>query len=169
MAGTGGACTQPARPASTAAVTAVQPAHGRGGPQPPPPGVSITNTSPGLHLRRADVVERFDPAVGAFDVVDARRAGQPAGQAEGAVVPAVAQDRGLHRLEEAHAAHAAVAATPAAGAARAGANGITVQPHRKAELQHLRVGEARIGHVRLHDAGAVEAFGPAPVPPEMVS
>ena len=80
------------------------------------------------------------------------------------------------RLEEAHAPHAAVAAVPASGAARAGADLVAVQPHREAELEHLGVGQARVGHVRLHDAGAVEApmrglrVEPRrPEPPEIVS
>jgi Tfp pilus assembly ATPase PilU len=92
-----------------------------------------------------------------LDAVDAHRAGLPAGHAEGAVMAAVAEDGRRHRLQEAHPAHAAVAAAPAPGAARAGADGVAVQPHREAELQHLGVGQARVGHVRLHHAGAVEA------------
>ena len=42
-------------------------------------------------------------------------------------------------------------------AARATSNLITLEPHRKAKLQHLRVGQARVGHVRLHHRGAGKA------------
>src|SRR5256885_2695284 len=51
---------------------------------------------------------------------------------------------------------------PAPAAARAFADGIAVQHDGEAELQHLRICQARIGHVRLDDAGDVEpALHPA--------
>jgi hypothetical protein len=130
------------------------------------------------HLGAADVGQRLDAAVGAHHAVDARRAALATGQAKGRMHPAVGQDAGRHRLQEAHAAHAAVATVPAPRTARALADLVAVQAHREAEFQHLRVGQARIGHVRLHDAGAIEAAGqrplasntpPAPLPPEIVS
>ena len=39
--------------------------------------------------------------------------------------------------------------------ARASANRELVEPHRQPRFQNLRVGEAAVGHVRLHRAGAV--------------
>ena len=50
-----------------------------------------------------------------------------------------------------------MAALPLAGATRALSNFVTFKMHRKAELQHLRVGQARIGHVGLHHARAIKA------------
>ena len=42
------------------------------------------------------------------------------------------------------------------GAAGAASDRETVQPHRIAQFQHLRVGHPRVGHVRLHRGDAVE-------------
>ncbi len=69
----------------------------------------------------------------------------------------VGQDGRRHRFQEAHLAHAAVAAPPAPGAARAGADGVAFQPHREAELEDFWIRQARIGHIGLDHAGAVEA------------
>src|SRR4051812_8551797 len=50
-----------------------------------------------------------------------------------------------------------VPAAPLPRAAAAVADRIAFQPHREAELQDLRIGQARVGHIGLHDTGAVEA------------
>ena len=63
-----------------------------------------------LHLGLADVGQLLRLAVGAHHPVDADLARLAARHAEGAVLAAVGQDAGRHRLQEAHAAHAAVAA-----------------------------------------------------------
>src|SRR5690606_27350211 len=79
------------------------------------------------------------------------------GHAERAASAAVGEDRGGHRFEKAHPSHATVAAAPAAVAARADADRVAVEPYREAQLEHLRVGEPGVRHVRLHDAGPVES------------
>src|SRR3954467_7985693 len=53
-------------------------------------------------------------------------------------------------------APAAVPAAPVAAAARSGADLEALEAHREAPLEHLGIGEARIGHVRLHHVGTVE-------------
>ena len=102
------------------------------------------------HLGLADVGERFDPAVGAHDAVDAHRAGLATGHAEGAVHAAVGEDGRRHRLEEAHPADAAVAALELARAARARALALLARDD--------RVEPGRVGVVgRLDLAHAVDA------------
>src|SRR5437764_962198 len=86
-----------------------------------------------------DAVKGIRPAVGARDAVDPDLPRVPAGHAESTMLSAVRQDAGGHRLEEAHAAHAAVAALPLAFAARTLPDRVALQPHREAELEHLRV------------------------------
>ena len=51
-----------------------------------------------------------------------------------------------------------IAAAPAAAATAAPADGEPLESHWQALLQDLRIGEARIGHVRLHRRGTVEAI-----------
>ena len=61
---------------------------------------------------------------------------------------------------------------PAALAAGALADVEILQQHREAQLQDLRVGQARIGHVGVDAVGAVEAaaaFAPAGEPEQIVS
>ena len=82
-------------------------------------------------------------------------------------------------LQEAHAAHAAVAARIATAAPGAMTDLIRFQPHRETELQHFRIGQARVGRVCLHHRGAgetlvartgrVDADRTGPGTPEMVS
>src|SRR5205814_1258056 len=64
-------------------------------------------------------------------------------------------------LQEAHAARGAVAAVPAATTAAAAPDLVRVDAHRVAPLEDPGVGEARIGHVRLHRVGAVETLARA--------
>ncbi len=66
------------------------------------------------------------------------------------------QDRAVHLFEETDGAADAIAGVPFAAAARASANVEILQHHRIAELQHLGVGEPRIGHMRVHGIGAIE-------------
>src|SRR5204863_673571 len=96
-------------------------------------------------------------AVGPPDPFEARCARLAAGPAEGAGVASVRQDRCGHRLEKTPPADAAVAAAPVPCPARTLADLVAVQSHREAELEHLGVCQARVGHVGLNDAGAVEA------------
>jgi len=71
---------------------------------------------------------------------------------------AVAGQRGNgHGLAEPEPADAAVPAVPAARAAAAGPDPVGLQQHRVAPFEHLRVGEPGVGHLGLHDVGAVEA------------
>src|SRR6187402_881068 len=97
------------------------------------------------HLDAGDVIERVDAAVGALDAVDSRPAGAATRGPEGAGVAPVRQDRRRHRLEKTDPAHAAVAAAPAPRSARPGAQLEAVEADREAELEHLGVGEARVG------------------------
>jgi hypothetical protein len=65
--------------------------------------------------------------------------------------------RALHPFEEADGAADAVAGAPFALAAGTGADVEILQYHRITEFEHFRVGEPRVGHVRMHGVGAVEA------------
>jgi hypothetical protein len=51
------------------------------------------------------------------------------------------EDRGGHRLQEAHAPRRAVAAVPLARAAAAAADRMLVDAHRKAPLEHFGIRE----------------------------
>ena len=107
------------------------------------------------------MTQDLNAAVGAQHAVAADLAGLAASHAEGAVGAAVGQDAGGHGFQEADAAQAAVTAAPAPCTARARADLVAVQAHREAELQHLGVGQARVGHVGLHHAGAGKALARA--------
>ena len=61
-----------------------------------------------------------------------------------------------------------VAGAPFALAARAAPDLEALEQNGVAQLKHLRVGEPRIGHMRLHRCRAVEA-GPAGAPEQIVS
>src|SRR5450830_120414 len=112
----------------------------------------------GLHLGLADVRQHLDLAAGPHHQVAADLTRLAARHAESAVLASVRQNAGGHGLQKFHAPHAAIAARPAPGAARALADLVTLKAHGKAELQHFGVGQARIGHVGLHHAGAVKTF-----------
>ncbi len=92
-------------------------------------------------------------AVGALDAVDAqlRPAAPPA-------MPKAPAWRPLDRIDAVIGSRKRTRRTPPSpprqrpGAARAGADRVALQPHREAELEHLGVGQARVGHVGLHDA-----------------
>jgi hypothetical protein len=75
---------------------------------------------------------------------------------------AVAGQRGDgHRLVESDPADAAVPAVPAARAAAAGPDPVGLQQHRVPPFEDLGVGEPGVGHLGLHDVGAVEAVARA--------
>jgi len=116
----------------------------------------MTKTSPGLHLYRGYVFEHLGATAGALDPVLTWRTRQAASHAEGRHLTTVRQNRCRHLLERTHATHGAVAAAMIAVAARSGADREVFESHRQAEFKHFRVGQARVGHVRLHDARAVE-------------
>ena len=59
--------------------------------------------------------------------------------------------------DDTHEAHHPVPAAVSALAAAAPAHGEGLQPHREAPLEHLGIGEAGVGHVRVHGARAVVA------------
>src|SRR5262249_42690209 len=80
-----------------------------------------------------------------------------AGQAERAHAAASRENRAFHFFEEADGAADAVAGFPFAAPARTLADVKILEQHRIAELEHLRIGEARVGHVRVDGIGAVEA------------
>src|SRR4029079_10517734 len=67
------------------------------------------------------------------------------------------QDGVFHFFQEPHGAAEAVAGVPLAFAARAFADVEVFQHHRIAELQNLRIGQPRVGHVGVHGVGAREA------------
>ncbi len=131
-----------------------------GGPNPPPPGVSITNTSPGLHRRlrtsRRTRRARRCRSVGRSTQL---RPTRPAGRRP---TPNGATRRWLASITAVIGSRNRTRRTPpspprcAAGAAAAAADRERLEAHRKAPLEHLRIGQPRIGHVRLHRARAVE-------------
>jgi hypothetical protein len=76
-------------------------------------------------------------------------------EAEWRNAPVIREDRCGHRLAEFDPAHQSIAATMRARAARTGAQREFAQQHWVTGLQHLRIGEPRVRHVRLHAARAV--------------
>jgi hypothetical protein len=96
-----------------------------------------------------------------LDPVPAERARLAAGQAEGGDAAVAGQGGDGHGLVEPEPADAAVAAVPAAGAGAAGPDPVGLEQHRVAPLEHLGVGEPGVGHLGLHDVGAVEAVARA--------
>jgi hypothetical protein len=151
----GAAATRAGRPgvgrAAASIVKAVQ-ARGRRSRH---PRASRSRTRRPGHLDRADVVQRLARGRRPLDAVDAQRTGCP---------PASRRPgwRPLLRMDAVIACRKRTRRTPPSPPRQRPAppdrrDGVAVQPHREAELQHLGVGQARVGHVRLHHAGAVEA------------
>ena len=108
----------------------------------PPPGI-VLPAAPGVPSARSIHWSPVMPGLAAV-------------QAERRHLAAVGDQRRLHRLEEADAADRAVAALVPALAARAAVDAVALEQHRVAPLQHLGVGQARVGHVGMHARGAVE-------------
>src|ERR1700678_2193592 len=102
--------------------------------------------------------EPFDAPVRPLDPILTRSTRAASAQAERAVAPAVAQDGRSHGFQESNPPNSAVAAPAAPDAARAGPNHVGVEPYGEPKLQYFRVGQPRIGHMRLDHAGAGE-FG----------
>ncbi len=67
------------------------------------------------------------------------------------------EDGAFHPIEKPDRAQDAVARVPLAASARARADVEIFEQHRIAELQHLGIGEPRVGHVGVHRVGAGEA------------
>src|SRR5436853_424182 len=109
------------------------------------------------HLGLGERSELVAPASGSDHIVAPRQAGLASRQAVRAHQATAREDRCSHRLEKPDAPHRAVAAAPASLSARCVADRKALEQHREAPLQYFGIGEARIGHVRLHDVGAVEA------------
>ncbi len=125
-------------------------------PNPPPPGVSMTNTSPGLHRDRARRAEFLALPSARSTQLRPTAPGPPPATPNGATrrwlasIAAVIGSRKRTRRSRAVAA-AMPPAPPLPLPDRE-----RLEPHRKAPFEHLGIGEPRIGHVRLHDARAVE-------------
>src|SRR5262249_59283990 len=73
---------------------------------------------------------------------------------EGAVA---GQNRAIHLFQETDRPAHAVAGIPAAASARTWADVEILEQDRIAKLQHLRVGQPRVGHVGVHGIGAGKA------------
>ncbi len=112
-----------------------------------------------LHFCAGASGQRLDAAVRTLDLVDAHGARGAARHAEGGHAAAIGENARGHRLEKTDASHPAVAAAPAPGAARTGADGEALHPDGIAPFQHFGVGQAGVGHMRLHHGGTVEAAG----------
>src|SRR5262249_43768178 len=78
-------------------------------------------------------------------------------QAERAYPAVAGQDRAVHLFQKTDGAANAVAGVPLAAPAGAFADMEILEHHRIAELEHLRIGEAGIGHVGVHGIGTWEA------------
>src|SRR5438105_4686999 len=104
----------------------------------------------GRHLRLGVGPELGVTSVGAQHVISSTLARLAARHAVRRHEPVPGQDRRGHRLAEAHAPDGAGAAAPAAAAARAGSDFKALEAHGKAPLEHFRIGEPRVRHVRLH-------------------
>ena len=119
------------------------------------PGVSITKRSPGCIS--ADAVALSISTLPSVRSTQLRPgcASAAAGDAARRHTPAVGENVGAHRLEEGHRADHAVAAAVRALPARAAADRELVEPHRQPRLEDFRIGQAAVGHVRLHRARPV--------------
>src|SRR6516164_7838707 len=78
-------------------------------------------------------------------------------QAERTHAALARQDRAIHLFQETDRPTHAVAGIPAAASARTWADVKILEQDRVAELQHLRVGQPRVGHVGVHGVGAGKA------------
>src|SRR5204863_1715638 len=89
------------------------------------------------------------------DPLAPRGARLPAFDAVGPLAAVLRQQRELDRLEKGDLTHDPVAAAEESGAAGTPAHGKALQPHRVAQLEHLRIGDAGIRHVTVDGARAV--------------
>ena len=67
------------------------------------------------------------------------------------------QNCAIHLFQEANGAADPVARVPAAAPARTFADVEILEHHGIAKLEHLRIGQSRVGHVRVHGVGARKA------------
>ena len=124
---------------------------------PPPPGVSITNTSPAASSALSVPREHrraCRPRARPIAARPRRRAppARPNGgtlRREATITAVIGSRKRMRRIAPSPPRH-----RPAPPEPRRIEN--SSKPHRVAQLQHLRVGHARVGHVRLHRRGAVE-------------
>ena len=106
--------------------------------------------------RPSEVAQLIHPAIGAHNAVDADLARQSTVHPKRAMNSAIGKNSGGQRLQEFDAPHAAVATVPTTRTARALTNFIALKPHRKSEFKHFGIRQARVGHMGLDYAGAVE-------------
>src|SRR6202790_1035044 len=109
-----------------------------------------------LHLDLEGRTEVLARAADALHPVAADVARRTACHAERRHAAVVGEHGSGHGFEKAHAPLAAVAATISARAAAAATHSEFFQAHGKTPLENLGIGEPRVGHVRLHHAGAIE-------------
>src|SRR5438105_8657744 len=109
-----------------------------------------------LHLDLEGRTEVLARAVDALHPVAADLARRTACHAERRHAAVVGEHGSGHGFEKAYAPLAAVTAAISACAAAAAAHSEFFEAHRKTPLENLGIGEPRVGHVRLHHAGAVE-------------
>src|SRR6266705_1556052 len=109
---------------------------------PAAPGRLDHEAVPGIHLDLIAAFQLHDLSAGAAHPVAPRLAGCAARHAVGRDAPVPGENRGGHRLQKAHPADCAVSSAPAPGAAAPAADLKVFQQHRKAPLEHLRVGQA---------------------------
>src|SRR5579871_1012995 len=103
-------------------------------------------------------LQAFHAAVLATHPVLADLSGFAAGQPERRHAAVAGQDGAFHPLEKPDGAADPVAGVPLAAPAGPDADVKILKQHRIAELQHLRIGEARIRHVGVYRVGAGEAW-----------
>src|SRR2546428_2260435 len=83
--------------------------------------------------------------------------GSASRQAERTHAAVARQNRAIHLLQKTDGAAHAVAGIPAAASARTFTDVEVLEQDRIAKLQHLRVGQPRVGHVGVHGIGAGKA------------
>src|SRR5699024_10220488 len=98
----------------------------------------------------------FALAIGAFHPLVSWLPVISAGHAVWRYATMTGQEGDRHRIEELQAAYRPVATVPTPEAAASVPDRKLFERDVVAQFEHFRVGEARIGHVRLHDIGAVE-------------
>src|SRR5215467_1898153 len=87
----------------------------------------------------------------------AELAGLAAGKAERTHATVARQNGAIHLLQEANGAAHPVARIPAAAPARTFADVEILEHDGIAKLEHLRIGQSRVGHMRVHGVGAGKA------------
>src|SRR5262249_48804963 len=99
----------------------------------------------------------LDPSVFAPHGILADLAGLAAGETERTHAAVARENRAVHLFEKANGAADAIPGIPAAAPARAFADMKILEHDGVAKLEHLRVGQARVGHMRVHGVGAGKA------------